>query len=90
MRGEKSDFKGIYAEMLEILGEEIVRIIYMNYKEQQVNFPMKLYSNEYVEKYIIENYDKKSVRYMSRELGYSDKWIQKLIKKLKIREESSI
>lgn len=51
---------------------------------------MKLYSNEYVEKYIIENYDKKSVRYMSRELGYSDKWIQKLIKKLKIREESSI
>ena len=90
MRGEKSDFKGIYAEMLEILGEEIVRIIYMNYKGQQVNFPMKLYSNEYVEKYIIENYDKKSVRYMSRELCYSDKWIQKLIKKLKIREESSI
>lgn len=32
MRGEKSDFKGIYAEMSEILGEEIVRIIYMNYK----------------------------------------------------------
>ena len=87
---KKSDFKGIYAEMSEILGEEIVKIIHKHYKGQQVNFPMKLYSNEYVEKYIIENYDKKSVRYMSRELGYSDKWIQKLIKKLKIREESSI
>ena len=82
MRGEKSDFKGIYAEMLEILGEEIVRIIYMNYKGQQVNFPMKLYSNEYVENYIIENYSEKTVREISRTLGYSDKWVQKLIKKI--------
>ena len=53
---KKSDFKGIYAEMSEILGEEIVKIIHKHYKGQQVNFPMKLYSNEYVENYIIENY----------------------------------
>ncbi|MBC5998367.1 Mor transcription activator family protein [Romboutsia ilealis] len=88
MREKQNDFKGIYAEMSEILGEEIVRIIYKNYKGQQINFPMKLHSNEYIEKYIIENYSKKSVREMSRELGYSDKWIQRLIKKLKIKEES--
>ena len=42
---KKSDFKGIYAEMSEILGEEIVKIIHKHYKGQQVNFPMKLYSN---------------------------------------------
>ena len=55
MREKQSDFKGIYAEMSEILGEEIVRIIYKNYKGQQINFPMKLHSNEYIEKYIVNN-----------------------------------
>ena len=85
MKIGKSDFKGIYAEMAEILGEEIVKIIYKNYKGQQINFPMKLHSNEYVEKYIIENYSRKGIREMSRELGYSDKWIQRLIKKLNLK-----
>ena len=79
---KKSDFKGIYAEMSEILGEEIVKIIHKHYKGQQVNFPMKLYSNEYVANYIIENYSEKTVREISRTLGYSDKWVQKLIKKI--------
>ena len=79
---KKSDFNGIYAEMSEILGEEIVKIIHKHYKGQQVNFPMKLYSNEYVENYIIENYSEKTVREISRTLGYSDKWVQKLIKKI--------
>ncbi|MCR1822107.1 Mor transcription activator family protein [Terrisporobacter muris] len=85
MKIGRSDFKGIYAEMSEILGEEIVKIIHKHYKGQQVNFPMKLYSNEYVERYIMENYSKKSVRDISRELGYSDKWIQRLIKKLNLK-----
>ena len=85
MKIGRSDFKGIYAEMSEILGEEIVKIIHKHYKGQQVNFPMKLYSNEYVERYIMENYSRKSVRDISRELGYSDKWIQRLIKKLNLK-----
>ena len=87
---KKSDFKGIYAEMSEILGEEIVKIIHKHYKGQQVNFPMKLYSNEYVENYIIENYSEKTVREISRTLGYSDKWVQKLIKKYTLKLKQNI
>ena len=89
MKIEKSDFKGIYAEMSEILGEEIVRIIHKHYKGQQINLPMKLYSNEYVEKYIINNYSKKSVREIARELGYSDKLVGRLIKGISLKEEKA-
>lgn len=89
MKIEKSDFKGIYAEMSEILGEEIVRIIHKHYKGQQINLPMKLYSNEYVEKYIINNYSKKNVREIARELGYSDKWVGRLIKGISLKEEKA-
>ena len=46
---------------------------------------MKLHSNQYLEKYIIENYHRKGVREMSRDLGYSDKWVKQLIKKLKVK-----
>lgn len=90
MKIEKGDFRGIYEEMSEILGEEIVRIIHKHYKGKQINFPMKLHSNQYLEKYIIENYSQKGVREMSRDLGYSDKWVKQLIKKLKLKEESFI
>ncbi len=43
-----------------------------------------------LEKYIMENYGRKGVREMSRDLGYSDKWVKQLIKKLKLKEESFI
>lgn len=90
MKIERDDFRGIYAEMSEILGEEIVRIIHKHYKGQQINLPMKLYSNEYVEKYIVNNYGKKSVREMARELGYSDKWVSRLIKKIILKRENAV
>ena len=48
MKIKKDDFKDIYAEMSELLGEEVVLMIHKYYKGQQINFPMKLYSNEYV------------------------------------------
>ncbi|MFR2797452.1 Mor transcription activator family protein [Romboutsia timonensis] len=82
MKKDKKDYRGIYAEMVEVLGEDIVKVIHKYYKGQQINLPMKLYSNEYVEKYIIENKDKKILREMARDLGYSDRWVKKLMNKL--------
>ena len=45
--------------MIAILGEDNVKKIHENYKGQQVTFPMKLYSKEYIDWYINENKDKK-------------------------------
>ena len=50
--------------MVEILGEDIVFKLYKNYRGQQVTFPMKLYSNEYVKKYIINNMSKNETRFI--------------------------
>ena len=38
--------------MVGILGEDVVKKIHENYKGQQLTFPMKLYSKEYIERYI--------------------------------------
>ncbi|HBG0478687.1 TPA: Mor transcription activator family protein, partial [Clostridioides difficile] len=47
--------------MVDILGEEIVIKLYKYYRGQQITFPMKLYSNEYVERYIEKNYRTKTL-----------------------------
>lgn len=90
MKLNSDDYRGIYAEMVDILGEDVVKKIHKYYKGQQINLPVKLYSYDYIEKYIVKNYNKKSLREMARELEYSDKWVSKLIKKIGLKEETSI
>lgn len=80
-----SDYKGIYADMVEILGEEVVLKLHRYYRGQQITFPMKLYSNEYVEYYIQKNYKTKTIKEMCRELGYTEGWIKQLINKYELK-----
>ncbi|WP_238882326.1 Mor transcription activator family protein [Clostridium sp. YIM B02551] len=79
MKYRSSDFSGIYESVHENLGFEIVREIYKYYKGQQITFPMRLYSKEYVIKYISENYDGKNIKELARDLEYTEKWIRKLV-----------
>ena len=84
MRKNKNDYKGIYSDMVEILGEEIVMKLHEHYRGQQITFPMKLYSNEYIEKYIVNNCRNKTLKEMCRDLGYTEGWIKQLLNKLNV------
>lgn len=81
MKGKAQDYNGIYSDMVEILGEELTYKIYQNYKGQQVNFPMRFFSSKYVDKYLKTNYNGKNLRELSRQLGYSERWIKQLIQR---------
>lgn len=87
MKFNSSDFNGIYEDMYENLGQEIVREIYKYYKGQQITFPMRLYSKEYVIKYISENYNGTNLKEIARELGYSERWIKQLINNNRLDKE---
>ena len=45
---------------------------------------MRLYSKKYVLDYIKENYDGTNVKKLSRDLGYTEKWIKQIIYKSNI------
>lgn len=79
MNKNAKDYKGVYSEMIGVLGEDVVKKIHENYKGQQLTFSMKLYSKEYIERYIYENKDKKNIKELAKELGYSEKWIKSII-----------
>ena len=84
-RSEK--YRGIYKDMVEVLGHDITLKVYEQYKGQQVTFPMRIYSQEYVVEYLIKNYNGKNLKQMSRELGYTCNWLQKIINKHNIRRK---
>ncbi|WP_045144203.1 Mor transcription activator family protein [Clostridium butyricum] len=84
-RSEK--YRGIYKDMVEVLGHDITLKVYEQYRGQQVTFPMRMYSQEYVVEYLIKNYNGKNLKQMSRELGYTCNWLQKIINKHNIRRK---
>lgn len=82
MRKPNEDFKGIYKNIADLLGEEATIKLYKNYKGQQITFPMRLYSKEYVLKVIKDKYNGKNLNELSRELDYSERWMRKLINQI--------
>lgn len=81
----KEDFNGVYATIFEHTGEKVTREIHSTFGGQQFNFPKRLYSKEYVIRYLEENYNGKNVRQLAKELDYSERWIQAIINKSKIK-----
>lgn len=77
----KEYFNGIYAIIFEHMGEKVTREIHSIFGGQQFNFPKKLYSKEYVIKYLKENYDGTNIKQLAKELDYSERWIQAIINK---------
>lgn len=88
MKSNSEKYGGIYKDLVEILGEDITLKIYENFRGQQVTFPMRIYSKNYVKEYIIENYDGTNIKELSKELGYTCNWLQQLINKLEIRKNN--
>lgn len=74
-------YNGIYKDMFEVLGEDITLKIYEDYRGQQVTFPMRLYSKFYILDYVRKNFDGSNIKKLSRELGYTEKWLKELIKR---------
>ncbi len=41
-------YAGVYNDLAEILGADSVEVIFKNFKGQQITFPQRLYSKDYV------------------------------------------
>ena len=79
---DSSDFSGVYQDMVENLGVEVTKKVHKYYKGQQVTFPIRLYSKKYILERLKE-YDGTNLKALSRELGYSERWLRHLIETTK-------
>ena len=83
MKYDLKYYNGIYRDMANVLGEEITKQVYEFYRGQQVTFPMKLYSKDYLAK----KYTGENLKQLSRELGYSERWLKQLIDRYEIESK---
>lgn len=85
-----SDFYGIYKEIADVLGVENTIKLHSRFKGEQISFPVKLYSDEYVYKYVSWslNNTTKSKKDLAREFQYTERRINRIVKNCK-KEVSS-
>ena len=74
-------YNGIYDDMVDYLGLEITEKIYKRYKGQQVTFPVKLHSMDYIISLITQSSDSKCIKEIARKYGYSEQWIRRMLRK---------
>lgn len=87
MKHNIKHFNGIYKDMILVLGEDVTKQIHHFYRGQQVTFPMRLYSREYTKEYLMKHYTGSNLKKLSRELGYSERWVKGLINQYQIEDK---
>lgn len=72
-------YAGVYEEIAEIIGEERIGEFYERFKGQQLVFPMKLYSKEYVVQEIKRLQGKQKISDIAKKFGYSERYVRKML-----------
>lgn len=73
----------IYREMAELIGDAAVRKLWKEYGGTSVNFPVRLYSQEYTRSFIQENMEKITPADMARELRLTERRVRQIIHELR-------
>ena len=76
---QPSDFVSIYCELAEIVGTENTYKIFEHFRGQSATFPQRIYSTEYVEKYVKEHYDGTNLREFAKMFNYSERRIRQIL-----------
>ena len=80
LEGDK--FAGVYKEIALTLGTDTAIEMHKLFKGQQIIFPKRLYSKEFVYEYVKENYNGNNIRELSQMLDYSDRRIRQILNNL--------
>ena len=80
-RGE--GMAGIYKDIAEVAGEDVAKILYKNFRGQQVVFPNKLYSSNFTAQKIREEYNGKNAKELELNSGFTERWVRTILKSTK-------
>lgn len=75
-------YTGVYQELSEILGEQVAKKLYQSFRGQQVVFPMRLYTRDYVKDVLSEQYNGHNLKVLAKEFGYTERYLRTLLKQL--------
>ena len=73
-------YAGIYNDLVELLGEEAVQIVFKNMAGQQITFPKRLYTKEYVVQETKDSTSSAELKKEALKYGYTERRLKQLIK----------
>lgn len=83
MSKNKEKYSQLYKELSELIGDAATVKLWENYQGLNISFPKKLYSNDYVRKFISENKDQMNVKEIAKEVGLSERRVRQILKEIK-------
>ena len=78
---EVDNLAGIYKEIARTTNVNMAVEMYNLFRGQQIIFPQRLYSREFICTYVKENYNGHNIRELSQMFDYSDRRIRQIINK---------
>ena len=70
---------GIYRDLVDLVGLEGTLQIFTQYRGQQISFPVKLMSRDYVTEQIQSEYDGSNIKMLAVKYNYSERWVRKIV-----------
>ncbi|HCT65514.1 MAG TPA: Mor transcription activator family protein [Lachnospiraceae bacterium] len=78
-----SNLAEVYKDFAELIGYENVIVLYHYMGGQQVSFPKKLYSKEYIDNEICRLYNGNNIKQLAKKFNYTDCHIYRILKRYK-------
>ena len=77
---ESELYNTVYKEISEIIGLDAMLKIYLRFKGQQVNFPVRLYNPHLIQQNVIKEFDGTNVTELAQKYDYSERTIRRMIR----------
>lgn len=79
---EKTEYiNSIYAKIAGLVGTENAKLLFSEFRGQQVTFPVEFYKKEYIYSEIVSEYNGKNVKQLAKKYNYSEHTIRRIINK---------
>lgn len=73
----------LYKELAYAVGTDSMLNIYSLFKGQQISFPTRLFSKEYITKSIMSEYNGSNIKDIALKYDYSERWVREIISRKK-------
>lgn len=80
LKVEKEYINGIYKKIADLIGVDNAKLIFKEYRGQQITFPVEFYSKKYIYTQIIDEYDGTNLKQLATKYGYSERTVRRILK----------
>ena len=80
VKKESELYNTVYKEISEIIGLDATLKIYLRFKGQQVNFPVRLYNPHLIQQNVIKEFDGTNITELAHKYDYSERTIRRMIR----------